>query len=763
MTRILILTLCAACAFAGNRTTPPTLDSVSPLGVSRGTTAELVVEGLNLAKASAVFFSEPWITGKVIRVKELPDREDIRLGSNGTPSTVDLGPLPPRNQVTIEVEVSAKAEIGPVSFRVQTPLGTSPEGKILIEPYYGESADREPDDTPADAVETYLPAILTGVIAKPGDVDLFKIQVKAGEQLTFENGAALIGSTLQAVISILAEDQAVVKEFGNEGGMSAVWFAHRFEKAGTYYIRVADFQQSGRGSNFYRIKVGNFPLVTRAYPLGVQAGQTREIALTGWNLESAKLAVEGKPSAGMEDAIRLRPGHAFSEVKLAVGAEPEVDAAAGKVPVPVTINGRLAKPGDRAEFRFHANKGQKLILEVNARRLGSELDSYLEVLNSETNPIERATVRATWQTYTTLNERDSATSGMRIQAWSDLKPGDYVMVGAEIVKVGVLPKGPDEDTFFEAFGGQRLTYFDTSAEGHGVDQPVYKVQIHPPGARFSQNGMPLVHLFYENDDGGPGYGKDSLIHFIAPADGEYIARLHDVQGLGGENYPYRLTIREPRPDFRLTLSNRSPNVPAGSCVPTNVTAFRMDEFDGPIQVQAEGLPTGLRATGGTIAPGQVSTTLIVCADANATATIASPWRVIGKAGSLTREANPEDRLKLISLMPAPDVLMTSETKEVTLKRGGTAQISVTIRRQNEFAGRVPIDVRNLPPHVLVPDVGLNGILLNEDETQRTFPIQALADAPLGEQLLYVGGIVETRSNLPSIYAAPEPIRLKVIP
>ena len=63
-------------------------------------------------------------------MKELPDLPDIRLGSNGTPSTVDLGPLPPRNQVTVEVEVAPEAEIGPVSFRLLTPLGTSPEGPI---------------------------------------------------------------------------------------------------------------------------------------------------------------------------------------------------------------------------------------------------------------------------------------------------------------------------------------------------------------------------------------------------------------------------------------------------------------------------------------------------------------------------------------------------------------------------------------------------------------------------------------------------------
>src|SRR5216683_4336331 len=190
----------------GNRTTPPTLNAVNPVGIARGTTVELTVEGLNLARASAIYFSEPGVKGRILRVKELPDLPDVRLGSNGTPSTIDLGPLPPRNQVTVEVDVSPDAEIGPVSFRLLTPLGTTPEGRFLVEPYYGEAPDKEPNDTPENAFETFLPAILAGTISKPGDVDFFKIHANAGQQIAFQNGAMLIGSTLQPVVSILDSD-----------------------------------------------------------------------------------------------------------------------------------------------------------------------------------------------------------------------------------------------------------------------------------------------------------------------------------------------------------------------------------------------------------------------------------------------------------------------------------------------------------------------------------------------------------------------------
>ena len=750
----------------GNRITPPTLSSVSPVGVARGTTVEITVEGLNLAKSSAIYFSEPGVTGRIVRVKELPDLPDIRLGSNGTLSTVDVGPLPPRNQVTVELDVSPDAQVGPVGFRLLTPLGTSPEGKFLIEPYYGEAPDKEPNDTPENAFETFLPAILAGTISRPGDIDYFKIQVKAGEELSFLNGAMLIGSALQPVVTILDADLNVVATFGENGGAEQVMFARRFEKAGTYYIRVEDYQRSGRAGNFYRIIVGEFPLALGAFPLGVRSGSNTELAIRGYHT-LGKLKVDGKPTSDSEDTLTLRPESAFDTVRVALGVEPEVQSQGGAIAVPVTVNGRIDKPGAENRYRFHATKGEQLTFEVNARRLGSDLDSYLEILDAKGQPIERAIARPVWSAALVLRDHDSAGRGLRLSAWDGLKVGDYVMAGGEIIRTEALPLSPDADVVFEAFGGQRLSFFDTTPEAHAVDSAVYKVQIVPPGTKLSPNGLPVAHLFYRNDDGGPGYGKDSLLHFTAPADGEYIVCIRDVQGLGGENFAYRLTARHPRADFRLTVNPKNPNVPAGGTIPVTVIAARLDGFDGPIEISLADLPSGFHASSGVIAPGQVSTTLALSADPNAKLDQAAPLKAAGKASiggvTIVRVANPDDHLKLISLMPRADILMTAETKEVTLEPGGSAEITVSIQRQGDFRGRVPVEVRNLPPRVRVLDVGLNGVLLNEDESRRSFTIDALPNAEPVDQLIYVSGAIETRSGQQNSYAAPQAIRLHIKP
>src|ERR1043166_5432879 len=125
-------------------------------------------------------------------------------------------------------------------------------------------------------------------------------------------------------------------------------------------------------------------------------------------------------------------------MRVALGAEPEIESQGGLVPVPVTVNGRIAAPRAEKRHRFQARESEHLVLEVNARRLGTDLDSFLEVLDAKGNPIERTMVRPVWETSTTLRDHDSVARGIRIQSWNSLQAGDYVMIGGEIVRVEAL-------------------------------------------------------------------------------------------------------------------------------------------------------------------------------------------------------------------------------------------------------------------------------------------------------------------------------------
>jgi hypothetical protein len=200
-------------------------------------------------------------------------------------------------------------------------------------------------------------------------------------------------------------------------------------------------------------------------------------------------------------------------------------------------------------------------------------------------------------------------------------------------------------------------------------------------------------------------------------------------------------------------------------IPLTVTAERFEGFDGPINIKLERLPAGITATTNTIAAGQTSCTILVSASDDVVLADAHPFQISGTAqiakGAVTHRVDPEEKLMLIAVALKPDIVLHAATEVVEIEPGQTAEVRVRVARQNGFAGRVPIEVRDLPDRVRVTDSGLNGVLVTEDESERSFKIWALPNAAPVEGRFYVSGRVETRSGQQNSYAAPEAIVVRV--
>src|SRR5207253_957944 len=79
---------------------------------------------------------------------------------------------------------------------------------------------------------------------------------------------------------------------------------------------------------------------------------------------------------------------------------------------------------------------------------------------------------------------------------------------------------------------------------------------------------------------------------------------------------------------------------------------------------------------------------------------------------------------LPKVMEPGDLVTTTEQAEVTLEPGSQVRMTAKVERNNGFKGRVPLEVRGLPHGVRVLDIGLNGILITEQESSRSFVIYA---------------------------------------
>jgi hypothetical protein len=298
-----------------------------------------------------------------------------------------------------------------------------------------------------------------------------------------------------------------------------------------------------------------------------------------------------------------------------------------------------------------------------------------------------------------------------------------------------------------------------------MNTPVYKVQVHPPGRTFPANGMPTFRLYHRNDDGGPLYGKDSRVLFTAPADGEYLVRINDVRGEQSDRHAYRLTIREQRPDFRLSLNPEQPNLPAGASVPVEVTADRIDGYQGSIAVKLEGLPTGITATPAEIESGETTATLLLTAGAGARSA-EGQVRLVGRAQIGGAERVVELPIGggrcFFTILPQADLTVRADTERITIRPGTEQYLEATITRQNGFAGRVPIDLKNLPYGVRVLDIGLNGVLITEEGTSRRFTVYCEPWVKPQKRLVYCTVRTETGSAAPTDVSAA-PILLEIPP
>lgn len=103
-------------------------------------------------------------------------------------------------------------------------------------------------------------------------------------------------------------------------------------------------------------------------------------------------------------------------------------------------------------------------------------------------------------------------------------------------------------------------------------------------------------------------------------------------------------------------------------------------------------------------------------------------------------------------MPPPDVVVTTSPEKVSLEPGKEIKVTLRIERKNGFKGRVPCTIQNLPPGVRVVNVGLNGVLVTETQTSRTFTLRAEDWAKPLDQPIFV--VAEVESNSPTMHASP---------
>jgi WD40 repeat protein/mono/diheme cytochrome c family protein len=688
----------------------PESSSIEPRGLQRGTGAEFKATGKNLAGLTGVRTSQPKVHARLLRA----DRNDAAwIGLTAAPDA-------PPGFVDVFL-VGPGGEAGPL--------------KLLIDDL-PQVPERETGAAPAPVP---LPSSAWGVLSTPADADLFEIEARSGQTLVLDLAARRLGSKAEPVLTLLEPGGKVVASNIDFEGESDPLVTYAVPRDGKYVVRVGDLQMAGSAEHHYRLSMGALPVVTGFFPLTVPANAETELRLVGHNLP-AGASVRLKAGGPGETTVALDPERFRyrREFKALVTAAPEpfevepneLPAKASPLPAPGGANGRIDRPGDADLFRFEARKGQEWVIETEAARRGSPVDTRIEVLHADGKPVERVLLRAVRDSYITFRPIDANSNGARLWQWEEMDLNQLLYIQGEVVKLFLAPRGPDSQWDFVTLGGRRVCYFDTSPTGHAIDAPAYIVEPHPPGTKLLPNGLPTFTLAYSNDDDGMRkLGSDSRLRFSAPADGAYLVRVADSRGEGGERHAYRLLIREARPDFAAFLEGQNPAIPAGSGRNFTVRIDRIDDFDGPVRVDITGLPPGFSVTTPVIVEAGLFSaqgTVYAAADAAKPANT-PPAKLVARALVNGKEVVKElNSFGAFSIAPKPQVRVFLEpvdgAKEIAVVPGQETQALLRVERAN-LRDRLTFDVENLPFGVIVGDIGLNGVLIPENQTERRIFLQ----------------------------------------
>jgi len=670
-------------------------EKLVPTGVPIGETSTVTVTGANLDSGTRVSSSRSDVKVTVVAKSAKSLTLKVTVTSDALPGSTNL-------EFANEVGKAAPLRLAIDRFRA------IPESGIT--------------DSARSAPLVKLPATLVGSLDRAGDADYYRFEAKAGDQIGAHVTAAELGSKLDPVLVLTDANGAVRAE-----GTTALGFV--VPRAGAYSLGIRDREYRGGADFHYRLHVGNVPVVTGVFPLAVARGRALDVHVEGVNLGGAARA---RVSAPADAAIGSRipvplPRPAVGKAEVLVGEFPSVvvDPVAGaEVRVPGSADGILAKPNEGQLVRFAGKLGERLAIEVLARRAGSPVDPVIEILDATSAPVPRAVLRATAKTFSTFRDHDSAGPGIRLETWNELAIDDYLYAGGELMRILALPKNPDDDCQFYQIADLRQGFLGTTPAHLSQGSPMYKVEIHPPNASFPPNGLPQFTLHYRNDDGGEGSGKDSFLLFDVPADGTYQVRVSDAAGAFGPTHAYRVTIRPPKPDFSVGFNPTAPAVWKGGAIPVGVTVTRRDGFEGEIRVQLEGLPNGFHAPPTFVEAGQTTTAFALFADGAATVAPATKLKLVARAVVDERAVVHEAIGGAPKLVEPGEIVATTSAQEIAIKPGRESRFVVNIERRGKFAGRVPVEVRGLPHGVRVLNIGLNGILVTERETSREVVLYA---------------------------------------
>jgi hypothetical protein len=343
---------------------PPLIMELQPRGAERGKPFKLTVIGRDLPEVIQIRSTMPAAFTQVLET-------DPNAPVTSTPGRVAMFLVEPKADLAPGVyAIGIEGKTGLSNVMLFT-VGTFPE-KLEEESEPNSRPNRNDSIETAEPVQS-TPITLNGTL-RGAERDIYRVSGKAGERRVFEVEARRSGSAIDPVLRILdGSGKLLARSEDAPGAGLDARLEFTFPQEGYYYVEIHDARFSKQAQNFYRLKMGAYQFFEGIFPLGGRRGEVASVSFEGGNAATGKKGnIDLRTLPAHRDLIpTVPPGGADTPMIFAVSDQPEVIEPTAPVQAPVVINGRLDKPGEVDKFRLSVAPGDALLIEMQARELGT--------------------------------------------------------------------------------------------------------------------------------------------------------------------------------------------------------------------------------------------------------------------------------------------------------------------------------------------------------------------------------------------------------
>jgi hypothetical protein len=305
----------------------PVLQSLSPLAGRPGATYQATVTGSNLAALHSLSLAEPGVRARLL---------------SATPE-----------QLRLEISLDTSVTSGPKTLRALGPQGITNAITWHVVP--------EPTTTERPDLPLRAPLVINGVLAEPGEVDVFLLDAQAGQSFTFE---AISGyPAFDPVVTLLEpapeswfspkswKRLAVHDEDLFFPGLSThARLTHTVQRAGQYRLQVSGFSGHGGPASSYLLRVRD-----SISPLPLR----HPIERSDWNPRSfvRQLGPDWLAQLHRRAGDDSQPPPPPARLVASATSVPAL-------PIPGILEGRIAQPAEVHKASLHFDHSLSLALEI---------------------------------------------------------------------------------------------------------------------------------------------------------------------------------------------------------------------------------------------------------------------------------------------------------------------------------------------------------------------------------------------------------------